>query len=201
MKLDQCDRRNLGRDGGVGHRRAGQAIGVCNFGCPCSATCGLCADQAGSLASRIASLSGPGKTVRFCREARIAVTGFSPLGALSYVELGVPRGPIAAGSAGRDGGGPAVGPLAGSGGAQWGVQRGMAFVPKTSGPSGWRRILRCSISNCRLTRCGRFRPSIAAVASMTPECFARWRSRRFVRFMSDGRRAGGGFKSSGSICA
>jgi D-xylose reductase len=75
------------------------------------------------------------KLLRFCRENGIAVTGFSPLGAPSYVPLGmataedsVLRDPIVTAAAARLGKTPAQVVL------RWGVQRGTAVVPKTSNP-------------------------------------------------------------------
>ncbi|WP_145240429.1 aldo/keto reductase [Urbifossiella limnaea] len=73
------------------------------------------------------------KLVRFCRAEGIAVTAFSPLGAPSYVPLGmatpdesVMTEPAVAAAATRLGKTPAQVLL------RWGVQRGTAVVPKTS---------------------------------------------------------------------
>jgi D-xylose reductase len=73
------------------------------------------------------------KLLRFCRENGIAVTGFSPLGALSYLSLGmagpeesVLEQPAVRDAAERHGKTPAQVVL------RWGVQRGTAIVPKTS---------------------------------------------------------------------
>ena len=75
------------------------------------------------------------KLLRFCREARIAVTGFSPLGASSYLSLNmataaesVLRQRAVTAAARRLGKTPAQVVL------RWGVQRGTAIVPKTSRP-------------------------------------------------------------------
>ncbi len=75
------------------------------------------------------------KLLRFCREARIAVTGFSPLGASSYLSLNmatvdesVLRQEAVTAAARRLGKSPAQVVL------RWGVQRGTAVVPKTSRP-------------------------------------------------------------------
>lgn len=73
------------------------------------------------------------KLLRFCRESGIAVTAFSPLGALSYVPIGMARSEDsvmcehsvvdAARSHGRS---PAQVLL------RWGIQRGTSVIPKTS---------------------------------------------------------------------
>jgi D-xylose reductase len=75
------------------------------------------------------------KLLRFCRENDVAVTGFSPLGALSYVPLGmagegesVLNEPVVTAAAARVGRTPAQVVL------RWGVQRGTAVVPKTTRP-------------------------------------------------------------------
>jgi len=73
------------------------------------------------------------KLVRFCREKGIAVTGFSNLGAISYVELG---GATAHDSCLEE---PAVRKIAAAHGRsaaqvvlRWAVQHGTAIVPKTT---------------------------------------------------------------------
>ena len=75
------------------------------------------------------------RLVRFCHEAGIAVTGFSPLGALSYFSLGMAKpeesvlGQAAVRAAAQHHGKtPAQVVL------RWGVQRGTAVVTKTSRP-------------------------------------------------------------------
>jgi len=75
------------------------------------------------------------KLVRFCHEAGIEVTAFSPLGALSYVPIGMAAAgesvleqPVVRAAAARHGRTPAQVVL------RWGVQRGTAVVPKTSRP-------------------------------------------------------------------
>ncbi len=73
------------------------------------------------------------KLLRFCREEGIAVTGFSPLGALSYYSLGMAdlkesilgTEPVRH-AATRHGRTPAQILL------RWGIQRGTAVIPKTS---------------------------------------------------------------------
>jgi len=73
------------------------------------------------------------KLLRFCREEQIAVTGFSPLGAPSYVplEMAAPEEsvlsePAVQAAAKEHGKTPAQVAL------RWGVQRGAAVIPKTS---------------------------------------------------------------------
>jgi D-xylose reductase len=75
------------------------------------------------------------RLVRFCHENKIAVTAFSPLGALSYVELGVAgrndsvlEAPAVRAAAQHHGKTPAQVVL------RWAVQRGTGIVPKTVHP-------------------------------------------------------------------
>ncbi len=75
------------------------------------------------------------KLIRFCAEEDIAVTAFSPLGALSYLELDMAQAnesvlvqPAVVAIAERLGRTPAQVVL------RWGVQRGNAIIPKTSKP-------------------------------------------------------------------
>lgn len=111
-------------------------IGVCNY------NCALLRDMLSTAAIRPAVLQvelhpllAQEKLLRFCRQERIAVTGFSPLGALSYVSLGMAgpddsllaQAPVRA-AAERHAKTPAQIVL------RWGVQRGTAIIPKTSRP-------------------------------------------------------------------
>ena len=88
------------------------------------------------------------KLLRFCRESSIAVTGFSPLGAPSYVPLGMATAaesvldhPVVTGIAAAIGRTPAQVVL------RWGMQRGTAVIPKTSRPERLRENLTaCDVS-------------------------------------------------------
>jgi D-xylose reductase len=118
--------------------RAGlvRQIGVCNFGTA------LLRDLLASASIRPAVLQvelhpylTQEKLLRFCRGQQIAVTAFSPLGAPSYVPLGMARAeesvhgePIVVEIARKHGRTPAQVAL------RWGVQRGTAVVPKTVHP-------------------------------------------------------------------
>lgn len=75
------------------------------------------------------------KLLRFCGEHQIAVTGFSPLGAPSYVPIGMASANenvleevVVKSAAARHGRTPAQVVL------RWAIQRGTAIVPKTSRP-------------------------------------------------------------------
>jgi D-xylose reductase len=112
-------------------------IGVCNFGTS------LLRDLVSYATIRPSVLqieSHPlltqDKLVRFCDEQAIAVTAFSPLGALSYFAMGmadesesVIESDVVKAIAAIHGRTPAQVVL------RWGVQRGTAIVPKTSRPA------------------------------------------------------------------
>jgi D-xylose reductase len=111
-------------------------IGLCNVG-----TAQLRDLQAGAriqpavLQVEMHPLLAQEKLLRFCREAGIAVTAFSPLGAPSYVSLGMATEgdsllvhPVITEIAAAVQRTPAQVLL------RWGVQRGTAVIPKTSRP-------------------------------------------------------------------
>ena len=112
-------------------------IGVCNF------NCALLRDLLTYARIRPAVLQielhpflTQEKLLRFCRQQEIVVTGFSPLGALSYFSLGmatedesVLQQSIVTEAARRHNKTPAQIVL------RWGVQRGTAVIPKTSQPN------------------------------------------------------------------
>lgn len=82
------------------------------------------------------------KLLRFCRDEQIGVTGFSPLGAGSYVPLGMANADDSVL------GHPTVRQIAASHQKtpaqvvlRWGVQRGTAVIPKTSRPERLRENL------------------------------------------------------------
>jgi D-xylose reductase len=82
------------------------------------------------------------KLLRFCKEQRIVVTAFSPLGAASYVSLGMAGAnesaleqPVVREAARLHGKTPAQVLL------RWGVQRGTAVIPKTTRPERLRENL------------------------------------------------------------
>lgn len=111
-------------------------IGVCNF------STGLLRDLLTTVRIRPAVLQvelhpylTQEKLLRYCHSESIAVTGFSPLGALSYVPLGmaeqtesVLQKKVVQEIAERVDRTPAQVVL------RWGVQRGTAIVPKTTRP-------------------------------------------------------------------
>lgn len=82
------------------------------------------------------------KLLRYCREESVAITAFSPLGAPSYVPLGMAKPedsvllqPAVADAARRLGKTPAQVVL------RWAVQRGTSVVPKTEKPARLRENL------------------------------------------------------------
>jgi D-xylose reductase len=100
------------------------------------------------------------KLLRFCREASIAVTAFSPLGAPSYVPLGMATAaesvlehPVVKGIAAAVGRTPAQVVL------RWGMQRGTAVIPKTSRAER----LRENLAACEFTLSAEQMQAIAAL--------------------------------------
>ncbi len=108
-------------------------IGVCNFGC--SLLRDLMANATippAVLQVELHPYLTQEKLLRFCRESGITVTGFSPLGALSYFSIGMAEKnesiieqSIVKEIAERHQRTPAQIVL------RWGIQRGTAIVPKT----------------------------------------------------------------------
>jgi D-xylose reductase len=111
-------------------------IGVCNYGVSLLRDLlNYATVRPAVLQLELHPLLTQDKLLRFCREERIAVTAFSPLGSPSYVPLGMATAdesllghPAVTAAAGRVSRTPAQVLL------RWGVQRGTAVVPKTSHP-------------------------------------------------------------------
>jgi D-xylose reductase len=90
------------------------------------------------------------KLLRFCRESGVAVTAYSPLGASSYVPLGMASSdenvltePVVVETARKHGKSPAQVLL------RWGIQRGTSVIPKTSRPE--RLVENLAIHDFRLS--------------------------------------------------
>ena len=109
-------------------------IGVCNFNCQLLRDLLSYADvRPAVLQIESHPLLTQEKLIRFCRDEKIAVTAFSPLGAESYFSIGMAEPdesiltqPIVTNIAQSHNTTPAQIVL------RWGVQRGIAIVPKTS---------------------------------------------------------------------
>jgi D-xylose reductase len=109
-------------------------IGVCNFGVSLMRDLLSYAKVRPTvLQVELHPLLKQEKLLRFCRESRLAVTGFSPLGAESYFSIGMAEKdesvlaqPVVANAAMWHGKSPAQIVL------RWAVQRGTAVVPKAA---------------------------------------------------------------------
>ncbi|MDA1038953.1 MAG: aldo/keto reductase [Planctomycetota bacterium] len=109
-------------------------IGVCNYGVALlRELLAACRIPPAVLQVEMHPLLTQEKLLQFCRQAKIAVTAFSPLGAPSYVPLGMAREadsllthPTIMEIAAAVSHTPAQVLL------RWGVQRGTAVIPKTS---------------------------------------------------------------------
>ncbi len=109
-------------------------IGACNFNCALlRELLSYAAIRPAVLQVELHPFLTQEKLLRFCREAGVAVTAFSPLGSPSYVPLGMARAdesvleqPPIREAARRHQKSAAQTVL------RWGVQRGTAIVPKTS---------------------------------------------------------------------
>ncbi len=145
----------------------------------------LCIDPTTCAASRIASVSGPAEIAGYCQQENIAFTAFSPLGAPSYVPLGMAKEsdsvldePLVKSIAARVGKTPAQVVLA------WGINRGTSVIPKTGRTE--RLTENLAAQTIQLTPA-----DIAAIssldrnhASMILACFANRRSTPFTLFTS-----------------
>lgn len=118
-------------------------IGVCNYGCSLLRDLLAYAEiQPAVLQVELHPYLVQPKLIRFCQEAGIAVTGFSPLGAQSYFALNMAEqsesvlaNPVILNIASRHYRSPAQVAL------RWGLQRGTAVIPKTSSPERLRENL------------------------------------------------------------
>ncbi len=119
-------------------------IGVCNFGTALLQDLLNCAEIPPAVlqVERHPYLLQE-KLVRFCKQADIAVTGFSPLGAGSYLELGMAKAedsvlaePLMQEIASAHGKTPAQVAL------RWGIQQGTAVIPKSVRPERLRENLK-----------------------------------------------------------
>jgi D-xylose reductase len=125
------------------HAGLARNIGVCNFNVALLRDLQSCAKIAPAvLQVELHPLLTQEKLLRYCREEGIAVTGFSPLGAASYVPIGMADAqesaleePVVQEIAARHRKSAAQVVL------RWAVQRGTSVVPKTTRPERLRENL------------------------------------------------------------
>ncbi len=131
------------------------------------------------------SVSGPAEIAGYCQQENIAFTAFSPLGAPSYVPLGMAKEsdsvldePLVKSIAARVGKTPAQVVLA------WGINRGTSVIPKTGRTERLTENLAAQTIQLTPADIALSPVWIATSASMILACFANRRSTPFTLFTS-----------------